>query len=72
MERNNGNESNVELLLRFSYFLKPYKSTITISIIFVILTVLLNLIPPLLYREMIDTAMPGKDFDHLLFLVAAT
>lgn len=63
-------ESNFVLFKRLCTFLMPHKFSIVIAIFCVALSVLLNLLPPLIYREIIDSAIPNKDMSELTSLVS--
>jgi len=57
-----------ELLKRVFGYARPYMGNIIIVLSTIILTSLINLIPPLLYRDLFDTVIPNKDFDRLNYL----
>ncbi|MCG7563690.1 MULTISPECIES: ABC transporter ATP-binding protein [Pseudoalteromonas] len=65
----NQQESNLSLFKRLSTFLYPYKYSVMMAIFFVALSVLLNLSPPLIYKEIIDSAIPNKDLQELTNLI---
>jgi ATP-binding cassette subfamily B protein len=60
-----------KLLFRVSGYARPYWGYITLVIIAIILVSLLELIPPLLYRNLIDDVVPNKDFNRLTILAVA-
>jgi ATP-binding cassette subfamily B protein len=57
-----------ELIKRVYRYAKPYTGHIILVLSTIILTSLINLIPPLLYRDLFDTVIPNKDFDRLNYL----
>ena len=57
-----------ELLKRVFGYAKPYMSNIILVLSTIILISVINLIPPLLYRDLFDTVIPNKDFDRLTLL----
>jgi ATP-binding cassette subfamily B protein len=57
-----------ELLKRVYAYAKPYMSNIILVLSTIILISVINLIPPLLYRDLFDTVIPDKDFDRLTLL----
>jgi ATP-binding cassette subfamily B protein len=50
---------------RVAGFARPYLRYLVLMLIAIIATSLLGLIPPLLYRDLIDHALPNKDFLRL-------
>jgi len=57
-----------ELLKRVFGYAKPYMSNIILVLSTIILISVINLIPPLLYRDLFDTVIPDKDFNRLTLL----
>jgi ATP-binding cassette subfamily B protein len=53
---------------RVAGFARPYSRYLILMLIAIIFTSLLGLIPPLLYRDLIDHALPNKDLLRLDFL----
>jgi ABC-type bacteriocin/lantibiotic exporter with double-glycine peptidase domain len=53
------------LLLRVLVYGRPYLGYIFIVLFAIIVISLLELIPPLLFRNLIDYVIPSKDFQHL-------
>jgi ABC-type bacteriocin/lantibiotic exporter with double-glycine peptidase domain len=60
-----------KLLLRVSGYARPYWGYITLVLISIIVISLLELIPPLLFRNLIDEVIPNKDFRRLTILAIA-
>lgn len=60
-----------KLLRRIAFYAAPYWSNIFIVLIAIITISLLELIPPLLYRSLIDDVIPNKDFRQLTILALA-
>ena len=56
------------LLLRVAAYARPYWGRATAMIGLIILTSLLNLVSPLLYRDLLDNALPNKDTARLNLL----
>ena len=65
-----GNESNIDrqLLRRVWQYAKPYQHRIVIILIAISLSVLLGLLPPLIYRRLIDSTLPNKNYAELNLL----
>jgi ATP-binding cassette subfamily B protein len=61
---------NRELLKRVYTYARPYVKHITVVLILITFTSLMDLIPPLLYRDLFDTVIPNKDFTRLSWLAA--
>ncbi len=57
-----------KLLLRILAYATPYWGNIAIVLIAIVLISLIELIPPLLYRALIDIVIPNKDFRQLAIL----
>ncbi len=58
------------LLLRVAAYAKPYWRLISVMLLTIIGIDVLTLIPPLLYRDLIDHALPSHDFGRLNLLAA--
>ncbi len=56
------------LLRRVAAFAKPYWRWVTLTLVTIIGISLLSLLPPLLIRNLIDVALPGKDVARLSLL----
>ena len=56
------------LLRRVAAYAKPYWGQAALMVALIILTSLLNLVPPLLYRDLLDNALPNRDTTRLNFL----
>ncbi len=56
------------LLKRVLGYARPYWVLVSIVLIAIVLSSLLELIPPLLYRELIDNVLPNKNFQRLHLL----
>ena len=56
------------LLLRISRYARPYWGYILTVLIAIILISLIELIPPLIFRRLIDVVIPQKDFRQLTLL----
>lgn len=57
-----------ELLWRVASYARPYLFRIVLTLGAILVASLLGLIPPLLYRDLIDHALPQKDFARLNLL----
>jgi ATP-binding cassette, subfamily B, bacterial len=55
-------------LRRVAGFARPYLKYIMVMLLAIVMTSLLGLIPPLLYRDLIDHALPAKDIMRLNLL----
>ena len=64
------NESNIDrqLLRRVWQYAKPYRHRIIIILLAISLSVLLGLLPPLIYRRLIDSTLPNKNYPELNLL----
>jgi len=60
-----------KLLLRILAYARPYWGNIAIVLIAIVVISLIELIPPLLYRTLIDIVIPNKDFRQLAILALA-
>jgi ATP-binding cassette subfamily B protein len=58
-------------LVRIASYLKPYKGQILVIAALLVISALLNLVPPLLIKRMIDHALPERDLTQLLWLAFA-
>jgi ATP-binding cassette subfamily B protein len=56
------------LLTRILEYARPYWGNLTIVLISIILVSLIELIPPLIFRRLIDVVIPAKDFRQLTIL----
>jgi len=56
------------LLRRVAAYARPYWGQAALMIGLIILTSLLNLVPPLLYRDLLDNALPNRDTARLNLL----
>lgn len=57
-----------ELLRRVMQYAKPYQSHITILLVTILITTGLGLLTPLIFRDLIDNAIPNKDTGRLNLL----
>ncbi len=60
-----------KLLLRIMAYARPYWGNIAIVLIAIVIISLIELIPPLLFRTLIDVVIPEKDFRQLTILALA-
>ena len=60
-----------KLLSRILVYARPYWGNITIVLIAIILISFIELIPPLIFRRLIDVVIPAKDFRQLTMLALA-
>jgi len=58
-----------DLVLRVASYARPYKFKIALALAAILVSTLLGLAPPLLYRNLIDHALPEKDLARLNLLV---
>ncbi|MBI2954775.1 MAG: ABC transporter ATP-binding protein [Chloroflexi bacterium] len=56
------------LILRVSGYARPYLRRILLMLATILIISTLTLVPPLLYRDLIDTALPQRDFARLNWL----
>lgn len=56
------------VLARIFEYAKPHLGSIAIVLVTIVCISLLQLIPPLLYRDLIDNVLPNRDFDRLNWL----
>ena len=60
-----------DLMRRVAVYARPYAFKITLALLAILISSLIGLMPPLLFREMIDHALPNKDFARLNLLAFA-
>jgi ATP-binding cassette subfamily B protein len=60
-----------KLLLRILAYARPYWGNIAIVLIAIVVISLIELIPPLLFRALIDVVIPKRDFRQLAILALA-
>lgn len=58
------------LLLRVLGYAKPYGRLVGVVLITIIISAIIDLIPPLLFRDLIDTVIPNADIVRLNWLAA--
>src|SRR5512135_327966 len=56
------------LLRRVAFYARPYSFPITLALFAILLSSLTELVPPLLFRDMIDHVLPQKDLNRLNLL----
>ena len=56
------------LLRRVASYARPYWGQAGLMVGLIVLTSLLNLVPPLLYRDLLDNALPNRDAARLNLL----
>lgn len=61
---------SLSLLRRVAGYGRPYLGKIVLMLVTIIVIALLSLVPPLLYRDLIDKALPERDFGRLNLLAA--
>ena len=57
-----------ELIKRVIGYARPYRGRIAAMLTIIIANTLINLLPPLIYRDLIDHAIPNKDLNRLVLL----
>ncbi len=57
-----------QLLKRVLVYSRPYWRSLALLLLAIILTSLVGLVPPLLYRDLIDNVLPNRDFTRLGWL----
>jgi ATP-binding cassette subfamily B protein len=67
-EEQDNPEVSTHLLKRVAAYARPYWKGVAVILAAIIITSILGLIPPLLIRDIIDRALPEKDFLRLNFL----
>jgi ATP-binding cassette subfamily B protein len=58
------------LLKRVYGYARPYLRWMILVLVIILVTSLIQLVPPLLYRDLFDTVIPNKDVSRLLWLTA--
>ncbi len=58
------------LLKRVYGYARPYLGLMVIVLVFILITSLIQLVPPLLYRDLFDNVIPDKDIRRLIWLSA--
>ena len=53
--------TKIYAILWFAQYLRPYKWTAVAGMVFLTVSVVFSLVPPLLIKDIVDTAIPGKD-----------
>lgn len=59
------------LMLRVAEFARPYAPLLAIMLVTILISALIDLIPPLIYRSLVDQAIPNQDLRQLTVLAAA-
>jgi ATP-binding cassette subfamily B protein len=67
-EEQDNPEVSTHLLKRVAAYARPYWKGVAVILAAIIITSILGIIPPLLIRDIIDRALPEKDFLRLNFL----
>jgi ATP-binding cassette subfamily B protein len=57
-----------QLLKRVVAYSRPYWRSLSLLLLAIVLTSLIGLVPPLLYRDLIDHVLPNRDFTRLGWL----
>jgi ATP-binding cassette subfamily B protein len=57
-----------QLLVRVLDYARPYWRSLALMLVAIGITALIGLIPPLLYRDLIDNVLPNRDFSRLNWL----
>ncbi|WP_197536915.1 ABC transporter ATP-binding protein [Ilumatobacter coccineus] len=57
-------------LRRVWKFARPYRTTIIVFLLAILLAALLALVPPFVVREILDNAIPNEDRDRIIWLAA--
>ncbi|MDE3088466.1 MAG: ABC transporter ATP-binding protein [Chloroflexota bacterium] len=60
-----------DLIRRVAAYARPYTFKITLTLVSIFASSLLGLLPPLLFRDLIDHALPQKDWTRLNLVVVA-
>jgi ATP-binding cassette subfamily B protein len=60
-----------QLLKRVAGYARPYALKITLTLISILVVSILDLFPPLLFRDLIDHALPQQDLSRLTLIVLA-
>jgi ATP-binding cassette subfamily B protein len=58
------------LLKRVYGYARPYLRWMILVLAIILVTSLIQLVPPLLYRDLFDTVIPNKDVSRLIWLTA--
>jgi ATP-binding cassette subfamily B protein len=58
-----------ELILRIINYFKPYRKLVLVMLLAIIATSVLGIVPSVLTKNIIDTALPKEDFKLLLLLI---
>ncbi|HNS51186.1 MAG TPA: ABC transporter ATP-binding protein [Anaerolineae bacterium] len=61
-------EVSRQLLKRVVVYSRPYWRSLALLLLAILLTSLIGLVPPLLYRDLIDNVLPNRDFARLGWL----
>lgn len=67
-EKQDRPEFTWSLLRRVWAYGRPYAHPITLILLTILTTTLVGLVPPLLYRDLIDNALPNRDYQRLNLL----
>ena len=59
-----------KMLLRIAKYFTPYWKLLLLLVIFIIMTSILGLIPPLLTKNIIDVALPNKKLNLLVIFIS--
>ncbi len=65
------NEINISHIKRLGGYISKYKSKLIASIIYMLITSVLSLLPPFLIAMVVDVCLPEKNFRLLYFIVGA-
>lgn len=57
-----------ELLRRVWVYAQPYLGRLALMLIAIVFTSLVDLLPPLLYRDLFDNVLPNQDYQRLMTL----
>ena len=60
-----------DLLKRVAAYARPYTFKIALTLLSIFASSLIELVPPLLFRQLIDTVLPQKDFSRLNLIALA-
>ncbi|MCW5877556.1 MAG: ABC transporter ATP-binding protein [Anaerolineales bacterium] len=63
-----GTKLDRELLRRVWAYAKPYLGRLSWMLVAIVLVSLIELVPPLLYRDLFDTVLPNRDYNRLTLL----
>jgi ATP-binding cassette subfamily B protein len=61
-------ELSMALLRRMAAYARPYWGQVALLLALIVVTTLLDLVPPLLYRDLIDNALPNRNASRLNLL----